>query len=66
MKVRNTFSRMLHQLGRGTGFGDYFANVQGSNCHDCPDCRCQDGPSLEEAQRDFRAMLKTRIGTTLV
>ena len=57
MKARNAFFRMLHQLGlSGSGFGDYFANVQSSNCHDCPDCRCGIGPSVDEARRDYRAM----------
>ncbi len=57
MKARNTFSRILHQLGHScSGFENYFAKVQSGNCHDCPDCRCEGGPSLEEAKRDFRAM----------
>jgi len=62
MKAINVFSRMLHQLGRsGSGFGHYFVNVQSSNCHDCPDCRCEDGPSVEEARRDYRAMHRSLL-----
>ena len=57
--ARNAFSGILHQLGRScSGFGHYFANVQSGNCHDCPDCRCEDGPSVEEARRDYREMLR--------
>jgi len=57
MKARNTISRILHRLGRScSGFGNYFANIQSGNCHDCPDCRCEDGPSVEEARKDYRAM----------
>jgi len=57
MKARNTFSRILHQLGRScSGFGSYFASIQSNNCHDCPDCRCENGPSVEEARKDYLAM----------
>ncbi len=57
MKVRNTFYGILHQLGRsGSGFVDYFVRIQSANCHDCPDCRCENGPSVEEARRDYLAM----------
>ncbi len=64
MKARNTFSRMLHQLGHsGSGFGSYYGSVHMSNCTGCPDCRCDEGgPSFEEARRDFRAMAKSKIG----
>jgi len=62
MKARNSFSRMWHQLGRnGSGFGSYFASIQSHNCHDCPDCLCEDGPSVEEARKDYRAMNKVQI-----
>ena len=55
--ARNAFSRMLHQLGRScSGFGHYFTNVRIGNCRDCPDCRCEDGPTVEEARMDYRAM----------
>ena len=62
MKARNTFSRILHQLGRsGSGFGSYFASIQSHNCQDCPDCRCENGPSVEEARKDYRVMHKLQI-----
>ena len=55
--AENVFFGILHQVGRScSGFGHYFANVQSSNCHDCPNCRCEDGPSMEEARRDYHAM----------
>jgi hypothetical protein len=62
MKTRNTFSRIWHHLGNGgSGFGSYFASIQSHNCHDCPDCRCEDGPSVEEARKDYLAMHKVQI-----
>jgi len=55
--AKNPFFGILHQLGRScSGFGHYFANVQSGNCRGCPDCRCEDGPSVEEARRDYLAM----------
>ncbi len=64
--ARSTFSGILHQLGRScSGFGHYFANVQSGNCHDCPDCRCEDGPTLEEARKHYREMFWSQK-TTLI
>ena len=60
--IRTILSTKLHQLGHGSGFGSYYSGAQRSNCTGCPDCRCKEGPSLEEARRDFRAMSNTRIG----
>ena len=63
MKTRNAFSRILRRLGRsGSWFGSYYGGVHLSNCTGCPDCRCQEGPSLEEARRDFSAMVKAKTG----
>ena len=60
--ARNTFSRMLYQLGRScSGFGHYFVNVQSGNCRDCPDCRCEDGPTVEEARRDYQTMHRSQL-----
>ncbi len=53
---RHAFSTMVHWLGQGSDFRSYYGGVQRSNCTGCPDCRCNQGPSHEEAQRDFRAM----------
>ena len=49
-----------------TDFGNYFTNVQSKNCGRCPDCRCGEGPSVQEAQQDYRAMLRSlKVGDTL-
>ncbi len=60
--IRQTFSKMFHQVGHGSGFGSYYGDVQSSNCADCPDCRCGEGPSFEEARKDFRATVKSKMG----
>ncbi len=57
--IRRTFSTMLHSLVHGSGFQNYYGSVHKSNCTGCPDCRCHEGPSHEEARRDFRAMLSS-------
>ena len=52
-------SRIVRRISHScTGFGHYFMNVQRSNCRGCPDCHCEEGPSLEEAQKDYRASLR--------
>ncbi len=57
----NKFFSGLGKIAHGcSGFGHYFAYVQSGNCHDCPDCRCEDGPTLREAQEDYREMLRFR------
>ncbi len=62
-------SRFFSALGRiahgSSGFGNYFAYVQSGNCHDCPDCRCEDGPTLREAQKDYRDMLHYQKSTLI-
>ncbi len=60
--IRHTIPNLLHRIGGGSEFGSYYGGVQSSNCTGCPDCPCGEGPSLEEARRDFRAMLNTKIG----
>ncbi len=57
--IRRNFSTLLHWLGHGSDFRNYYGGVHRSNCNGCPDCRCGEGPSHEEAQRDFRAMLSS-------
>ncbi len=59
---KNVLAGMTHQLGYVSGFGSYYGSVQKSNCADCPDCGCVEGPSIEEARRDFRAMHNAGIG----
>ncbi len=60
--ARNAFFRILHQAARScSGFGLYFANVQSGNCRDCPDCRCEEGPSVEEARREYLAMQRSPL-----
>jgi len=57
----NTFSRMVRRIGHTcSDFGHYFMNIQSSNCKGCPDCRCDDGPSIEEAKKDYRANLRSK------
>ncbi len=58
--VTKFISRMAHSC---SDFGHYFIGIQNANCADCPDCRCEDGPSLEEAQKDYREMLRIRYST---
>jgi len=60
--IRRTFSTMFRWLGHGSAFGNYYGGVHRNNCTGCPDCRCVEGPSHEEARRDFRAMVQTKIG----
>ena len=56
----NTLSRMVRRIGHSCSeFGHYFMSIQRSNCQGCPDCSCEDGPSIEEAQRDYREMLRS-------
>ena len=55
--VSSIVSRITHSC---SGFGHYLMNVQSSNCSGCPDCRCGEGPSVEEAQKDYRGMLRFR------
>ena len=60
--VRNAFSRILHQVAHScSGFGLYFANVQSGNCRGCPDCRCGEGPSVEEARKEYLAMQRSLL-----
>ena len=55
----NTVSRIGRMLAdKCSGFPQYFTNVQGSNCQGCPKCRCVEGPSAEEARKDYVAMLR--------
>lgn len=56
---RHAFSTMVHWLGQGSQFGSYYGSVHRINCNGCPDCRCGEGPSHDETQRDFRAMLSS-------
>jgi hypothetical protein len=58
---RHAFSTMVHWLGDGSQFGSYYASVQKGNCNGCPNCQCGEGPNLDEARRDFRAMLNSKI-----
>ncbi len=60
--ITQVFSTVLHQLGHGAEFGTYFGGLQRGNCTGCPDCHCGEGPSREEARRDFRAMLTSKMG----
>ena len=53
-------SRIAHSC---SDFGRYFTGIQNANCGDCADCRCEEGPSVEEAQKDYREMLRARYGT---
>ena len=56
---RHAFSRIVGRIAHScSGFGRYFINVQSSNCSGCPDCRCEEGPSLEEALKDYRQLLR--------
>ncbi len=59
-KFASALGRIAHAC---SDFGHYFANVQSGNCHDCPDCRCEDGPTLREAQKDYREMLHFQKST---
>ena len=63
--IKHAFNTVLHQLGHGSGFGSYYGGVQRSNCTDCPDCRCGEGPSRSEARRDFRAMVSSKTGLSV-
>ena len=59
--ARHAFSRIVGRITNScSGFGHYFMNVQSGNCQGCPDCRCGEGPSVEEAQKDYRAMIRFR------
>ncbi len=58
----NALGRIAHAC---SGFGRYFANVQSGNCHDCPDCRCEDGPTVGEARRDYLEMLRSQRSTII-
>ncbi len=60
--IRHAFSSVLRYLRRGAEFGSYFGGVQRGNCTGCPDCHCGEGPSRDEARRDFRAMLTSKMG----
>ena len=60
--AKKVLAAMLHRIGYGSEFGSYYSGIQKSNCAGCPDCPCDKGPSLEEARRDFRVMLDTKIG----
>ena len=58
--ARHVVSRIVRGFTNScSGFGHYFMNVQSSNCRGCPDCRCEDGPSIEDAKRHYRTMLRT-------
>ena len=54
--AKKVLAAMLSLLGHGSGFGSYYGGVQRSNCTGCPDCRCEDGPSVDEARSDYRVM----------
>ncbi len=57
--AKHTVSSIVRSITHScSGFGRYLMNVQSSNCGGCPDCRCNEGPSVEEAQRDYRAMVR--------
>lgn len=51
--MKNFISKIAHSC---SDFGHYFVSIQNANCLDCPDCRCEEGPSIEEAQQDYREM----------
>lgn len=56
-----TISRMVRWIGHSCSeFGHYFSSIQSSNCKGCPDCPCEDGPSVEEARKDYLAMLRSK------
>ncbi len=63
--IRRIFSTLGSLAHTCSGFARYFANVQSGYCHDCPDCRCEDGPTLEEARKHYREMLRSQK-TTLI
>ena len=57
--TRHAVSGILRSIThRCTGFGSYFIGVRSTNCGGCPNCRCVEGPSVEEAQKDYQAMLR--------
>ncbi len=49
---RQIFSTTVNWLGAGSEFGSYYRGLQRGNC---------DGPNIDEARRDFRAMHKIAI-----
>ena len=59
---KKVLAAMLHWPGYGSQFRSYYGGVQKSNCAGCPDCGCVEGPSHDEARRDFRAMYNARFG----
>ncbi len=63
--ARHAVSRIVRGIAHSCSeFGHYFMNVQINNCRGCPDCRCEEGPSVEEAQKDYRAMLRFQAHST--
>ncbi len=64
--IANTFSRIARRIGHSCSeFGHYFMSIQRSNCKGCPDCRCEEGPSIEEAQKEYRRILRSRNSAAL-
>ena len=49
---RHIFSTTVNWLGSGSQFGSYYKGVQKEN---------RDGPNIDEARRDFRAMHKIGV-----
>lgn len=59
--VNNAVSRIFRQVGHNcSDFGHYFMGIQRSNCTGCPDCQCEEGPSIEEAKNEYRRILHSR------
>ena len=57
--TRHAVSRIVSRIAHNCSeFGRYFMNVQSSNCSGCPNCRCEEGPSVEEAKIDYQAILR--------
>lgn len=64
--ARHAVSRIVRGIAHScSGFGHYLMNVQSSNCRRCPDCQCEEGPSVEEAQTDYRAILRISSSTDI-